>query len=235
MNPNFTLVTLIALTLTPPALAQSSSEITTSRNYTLELKGDDAEALYTRLERKENQNDGIERVRTKVGQAVVCNEEKHGLLKKPHYTCALSFKVVSGELHEMYPIGETDPRAGIKDPKEYQGQLIEIKKGSTDAALRVTGGNAAKIFAEMTAETALAALVDGKIQAVQESELPTRDQNGTLLKVKTGKHVQCFQSTETLAPVTNCLLSIETKTGKPKKAEAPGATSPSSGATSTGN
>jgi hypothetical protein len=222
-----TLLSLILLSLTPSALAQSSSEITAQHNYTLELKGEDAEALYIRLERKENRNDGIDRVTTKVGQSLLCTEEKQGLLKKGEYVCALSFKVGNGELHEMYPIGETDTKAGLKNPKEYQGQLIEIKKDSTDALIRVVGSNAAIIYRGMTGEAKLAALVDGKFQTVEESELPTREPNGTLARVKTGKQVQCFQSIETLSPTTNCILMIETKTGKPKKAEEPG----SSGAT----
>jgi hypothetical protein len=224
MKTPLSILTLSLLSLTPAFGAESSGP----KNLTLELKGEDAEALYTRLERKENPNDGFERIRTKVGQAVLCTEErpeeKLRILHKPSYICSLSFEIENGEMHEMYPIGETDTKAGIKKPKGYQGRLITIKENSSDAVLRILEVHAVKIYAQMSAEPTLGAIVDGKIQAVQESELPTRDQNGTLVKVKTGKHVQCFQSIETLAPATNCLLTIETKTGKPKKAESPGAT-----------
>ncbi|NDF13928.1 hypothetical protein EB061_01205, partial [bacterium] len=223
MKSTFVLFCLTLLNLAPETFAQSSQEITSNkRNFTLELQGEDAEALFSRLERKENKNDGQEQLHTKVGQAILCTEEKEGLLTKGEFVCSLSFEIVEGDVHEMYPIGETDTKAGLKNPKEYMGRLVEIKKGSTDALIRVFGSNAETIYSAMTADAKLAALKDGRFEPVEANQINDREQDGTLANVKTGKHVQCFQSVKTLAPASNCILTIETKTGKPKKAEVPG-------------
>ena len=74
----------------------------------------------------------------------------------------------------------------------------------------------------MTKESEPAVIREGKFSEVEKSETvdTTRkgEQTGTTVLVKKGIHVTCFQATFTLAPVTECTVTLDPKNGKAKLA-----------------
>ncbi len=195
------------------------------KEYTVTIAGDDAKALYERLEKKEFGGDGDDkRLITKIGQNVLCTREKlnkNPILPKYEYKCALSFLIETGELHEMYPIGEDDSEAGLKEDEDgYQGRSVNVKAGGGEATFTIHGIQAQELFDGMTKKEEPARIWDGKLSPVEESEtVDTKrkgQQEGTTVLVKKGIHVICFRATFTLAPVTECVVTLEPKPGKAK-------------------
>ncbi|MBU6154732.1 MAG: hypothetical protein KGP28_10560 [Bdellovibrionales bacterium] len=188
------------------------------------IKGDDAKALYVRLEKKECAGDGYKDVITKIGQNVICTREKINkslVRRKYEYKCALSFLIETGELHEMYPIGDDDPDAGLaKDEDGYQGKSVNVKPGGSEATFTIYGMRAQALFDGMKQDSEPAVIREGKFSDVEESETVdnTRkgEQTGTTVFVKKGIHVTCFQATFTYAPNTECTVVLEPKSGKAK-------------------
>ncbi len=197
------------------------------KEYTVTIAGDDAKALYERLEKKEFGGDGDDkRLITKIGQNVLCTREKlnkNPVLPKYEYKCALSFLIETGELHEMYPIGEDDSEAGLKEDEDgYQGRSVNVKAGGEEATFTIHGIQAQELFDGMNQKEEPARIRDGKLSPVDESEtVDTKrkgQQEGTTVLVKKGIHVTCFRATFTLAPVTECVVTLEPKPGKAKLA-----------------
>jgi hypothetical protein len=201
------------------AATGTSEAFALNPNFTITLEGDDAEALYVRLEKKEYDGDGLKRMTTKVGQNVLCTKEKVRTFKH-EYKCSLSFNVESGELHEMYPIGEDDKEAGLKSDEDgYQGKSVVVKKGGEDSTLTIHGIRAQELFVGMTkVKEEPARIRDGKFSEVEQNEKRDGNQDGTTVMVKKGIHVTCFRSTYTLAPLTECTITLAPKTGKAKPA-----------------
>jgi hypothetical protein len=224
MNSKLSLFALSFLALgTSQAFALELGKPT---NFTVTIEGDDAKALYERLEKKEFGGDGSEKIITKIGQNVLCTREKmnkNPVLPKYEYKCALSFLIETGELHEMYPIGENDKEAGLKEDEDgYQGKSVNVKPGGSESTFTIHGIRAQELFDGMTKESEPAVIREGKISEVEKSETvdTTRkgEQTGTTVFVKKGIHVTCFQSTFTLAPLTECIVTLEPKSGKAKLA-----------------
>ncbi len=224
MNSTLSLFTFSFLALgTSSAFAMPSGKPT---NFTVTIEGDDAKALYQRLEKKEFAGDGDEKKITKIGQNVLCTREKinkNPVIPKHEYKCALSFLIETGELHEMYPIGETDKDAGLEEDKEgYQGKSVNVKAYGSEATFAIHGIRAQELFDGMVQESEPAVIREGKISEVEKSETVdnTRkgEQTGTTVFVKKGIHVTCFQATFTLAPVTECTVTLDPKSGKAKLA-----------------
>ncbi len=221
---------LFVLALAPLSISITALEAQAfpgKKEYTVTIAGDDAKALYERLEKKEFGGDGDDkRLITKIGQNVLCTREKlnkNPVLPKYEYKCALSFLIETGELHEMYPIGEDDSEAGLKEDEDgYQGRSVNVKAGGGEATFTIHGIQAQELFDGMTKKEEPARIWDGKLSPVDESETvdTTRkgQQEGTTVLVKKGIHVICFRATFTLAPVTECVVTLEPKPGKAKLA-----------------
>jgi hypothetical protein len=225
MNSKLSLFALSLLALgASQAFALESGKPT---NFEVTIEGDDAKALYERLEKKEFGGDGDEkRLITKIGQNFLCTREKlnkNPVVPKYEYKCALSFLIETGELHEMYPIGENDREAGLKEDEDgYQGRSVNVKRGGRESTFTIHGIQAQQLFDGMNKESEPAVIREGKISEVEKSETvdTTRkgEQTGTTVLVKKGIHVTCFQATFTLAPVTECTVTLDPKTGKAKLA-----------------
>ena len=190
-------------------------------NFTITLEGDDAEALYVRLAKKEFGGDGLDRLTTRIGQNVLCTRENVGskIFKNYEYKCSLSFNVETGELHEMYPIGDDDSEAGLKEDKDgYQGKSVNVKPYGTEGTFTIHGIRAEELFDKMKQTEEPARIVNGKFTEVEQNEKRDGNQNGTTVTVKKGIHVTCYRATFTLAPLTECSVTLEVKNGKAKPA-----------------
>ena len=215
-----TQISLLSLLFIAPALAQSQSA-PAFKQYL--LKGEDAEAIFVRLKKKEYVQDGKKEVRTKVGQNVVCVLESSGVFgRHKEYQCTFSIRMPSGELHEEYPIGEEDKEAGLKDKKEFSGSFVQIKKDQDDAKVTVRGLEAQEIYQSLSAEEKIGIIRNGEITEGESNKDKKGDQNGTSLKLKTATHIRCYTTTDTIAPMWECLITINSTDGKAKPNESAG-------------
>ena len=124
----------------------------------------------------------------------------------------------------MYPIGEDDSEAGLKEDEDgYQGRSVNVKAGGKEATFTIHGIQAQELFDGMKQKEEPARIRDGKLSPVEKSETVdnTRkgEQEGTTVFVKKGIHVICFRATFTLAPVTECVVTLEPKPGKAKPSD----------------
>jgi hypothetical protein len=167
---------LFVLALAPLSISITALEAQAfpgKKEYTVTIAGDDAKALYERLEKKEFGGDGDDkRLITKIGQNVLCTREKlnkNPVLPKYEYKCALSFLIETGELHEMYPIGEDDSEAGLKEDEDgYQGRSVNVKAGGEEATFTIHGIQAQELFDGMNQKEEPARIRDGKLSPVEK-------------------------------------------------------------------
>jgi|GEM_PF-5252909 len=211
--------TLLSLaTSAAPAIAEENLELPTDNGILQYLvKGEDAEALYVRLQKKEHVLDGKSEVHTKIGQNVVCDMEESGgfLSKRRAYQCTFSIRMPSGELHEEYPISEDDPKAGLKKRKGYDGHFVKIREGYDDnAVISIRGLQAKAMFDGMGASEVDAIIRKDDITEGETNHGKEGDQNGTSIRLKTATHIRCFKTTDTIAQVWECNLLINSINGK---------------------
>jgi hypothetical protein len=213
-------ISLLSLLFMTPALAQTPNA-PAFKQYV--LKGDDAEAIYVRLKKKEYVQDGKKEVHTKVGQNVVCVLESSGVFgRHKEYQCTFSIRMPSGELHEEYPIGEEDKEGGLKEKKEFSGSYVAIKKDQDDAKVTVRGLEAQEMYQALSAEEKIGIIRNGEITEGESNKDKKGDQNGTSLKLKTATHIRCYTTTDTIAPMWECLITINSTDGKAKPNDSSG-------------
>ncbi|NDG84504.1 MAG: hypothetical protein EBX52_05615 [Proteobacteria bacterium] len=222
----FTLLLSLLMTAAP-ALAEESSEESLEASALTPpgndqprieqylIKGEDAEALYIRLQKKEHVLDGKTERHTKIGQNVVCEMESSGRFSRhKNYQCAFSIRLPVGELHEEYPISEDDQKAGLKKKPEFIGHFLEIKKDQDMAVVSIRGLQAKTMFDGMSAAEEEAIIRNSEITKGQTNHGKEGDQNGTSIQLKTATHIRCFKTTDTIAQIWECNLVINSIDGK---------------------
>lgn len=192
---------MIFLSLSTPNASASSKAVGVT------LQGPDAEALFVRLAKKDDELENRPRVRTKNGKHISCSRHKTGPVSSD-YQCEMHIAPDTGLIYERHPVGLQE-QAELKENKPYQSEMITIGGQGKDpgtAEIAIRGKNATSIYNTMTAQA-----TDGKLDG----------EGQTSARIKNGEFIQCYQTTLTVDPITECMIKLKADSGEVQAPSAP--------------